>query len=385
MIEANQFIEQLEESGHTFVSGVPCSFLTPFINRVIASSELDYVAAASEGEAVGINLGAYLAGRKTVTLCQNSGLGNMVNPLTSLNYPFRIPSLLIVTWRGEPGVPDEPQHELMGQITHKLLETIEVPCLPFPETDEAIQPAMEQVLHAMQASQLPAAFLMRKGSVRSEELPCASTAQKGVTKWVGQHAQWGALEAQPSRRQAISAILHVAPERAAIIATTGKTGRELYTIADREQHLYVVGGMGTASGIGLGVALNVPDKPVVVIDGDGAALMKLGAFATIGSQPAQNLVHVLLDNEVHDSTGGQATASSTVRFAEVAAASNYRNVCEADSLEAFTAGFDALLKREGPSLIHLKVRPGSMDDLGRPRVTPVQVKERFMRFLQKAL
>ena len=384
MIEADQFIEQLDASEHTFVSGVPCSFLTPFINRVIASSKLDYVAATSEGEAVGINLGAYLAGRKTVTLCQNSGLGNMVNPLTSLNYPFRIPSLLIVTWRGEPGAPDEPQHKLMGQITHKLLETMEVPCLPFPETDSAVQPAMAQILGTMQASQLPAAFVMRKGSVCSAGLPCVSTAQKGVTEWSGQRARWSALGLRPTRQQAISAILDVAPEHAAIIATTGKTGRELYTIADREQHLYVVGGMGTASSIGLGVALNVPNKPVVVIDGDGAALMKLGAFATIGSQPAKNLVHVLLDNEVHDSTGGQATASSTVRFAEIAAASNYRNVCEADSLEAFAAGFDALLKREGPSLIHLKIRPGSMDGLGRPHVTPVQVKERFMRFLQKA-
>ena len=121
MIAADSVIEPLREAGQTFVSGVPCSFLTPLINRVIASPSLDYVPAASEGEAVAINLGAYLANRKTISLCQNSGLGNMVNPLSSLNVPFRIPTLLIVTHRGEPGRPDEPQHELMGRITHRLL------------------------------------------------------------------------------------------------------------------------------------------------------------------------------------------------------------------------------------------------------------------------
>ena len=132
MISATSFVEHLRGLGYSQYAGVPCSFLKPFINYVIDDASLDYVGAASEGEAVGFTLGASLAGRKTVTMCQNSGLGNMVNPLTSLNYPFRVPTLLITTWRGQPGVKDEPQHDQMGRIMHQLLDAIEIPWLPFP-------------------------------------------------------------------------------------------------------------------------------------------------------------------------------------------------------------------------------------------------------------
>ena len=134
MIKAADFIEQLRRRGFSHWSGVPCSYLRPFINFVIDDKGLNYTGAASEREAVGISMGSYLAGRKTVTMCQNSGLGNMVNPLTSLNFPFRVPTLVITTWRGEPGKPDEPQHELMGQITHQLLDTMRIPWMPFPSS-----------------------------------------------------------------------------------------------------------------------------------------------------------------------------------------------------------------------------------------------------------
>jgi phosphonopyruvate decarboxylase len=142
--------------------------------------------------------------------------------------------------------------------------------------------------------------------------------------------------------------------------------------------------MGTASAIGLGVAVNCPGRPTIVIDGDGAALMKLGTLSTIGASGVRNLIHIILDNEVHDSTGGQATASRTTRFAEVASAANYRNVCEATTLQDFRDKLTQLTKLKGPSLIHLKVKAGSLQNLGRPGLSPVEVKDRFMDFLRKA-
>ena len=165
MIKASAFIEHLRGQGYSHYSGVPCSYLKPFINYVIGDKTLNYTGAASEGEAVGISMGAHLGGRKTVTMCQNSGLGNMVNPLTSLNYPFRIPTLLITTWRGEPGRLDEPQHVLMGQITQQLLETMRIPWRAFPSDAGAIEQVMAEAEASMAERQLPFALVMSEGSV----------------------------------------------------------------------------------------------------------------------------------------------------------------------------------------------------------------------------
>ncbi|MBF0094464.1 MAG: phosphonopyruvate decarboxylase, partial [Alphaproteobacteria bacterium] len=175
MIKADQFIDEARARGIDFYTGVPCSFLTPMINRVISrrgsgSGGIAYVGAASEGEAVAIAAGAWLAGRSTVVMCQNSGLGNTVNPLTSLNWPFRIPTLMVVTWRGQPGIKDEPQHELMGEITGTLLETMRVPHRPFPTGDGAVAPALDEAVAAMNGSGLPFAFVMAKDSVAEEAL-----------------------------------------------------------------------------------------------------------------------------------------------------------------------------------------------------------------------
>ncbi len=316
MISAFSFIDQLRGLGYSQYAGVPCSFLTPLINYVIADPTLNYVGAASEGEAVGITFGAFLAGRKTVTMCQNSGLGNMVNPLTSLNYPFRVPTLLIVTWRGQPEVKDEPQHELMGKIMHRLLETLEIPCLPFPGSESEIAKTMEQAEISMEKRKRPFALVMQKGSVAphplSGRLECKSIKTDLHENLSGNENE------RLTRTVAIELILDALAGDEAIIASTGKTGRELFTISDRANHLYVVGGMGTASAIGFGVAHALPRQPVVVIDGDGAALMKLGVLATIGFYQPSNLLHIILDNEAHDSTGGQQTASGIVRFAAVA-------------------------------------------------------------------
>src|SRR6187549_3031347 len=162
MITADEFMAEAGRCGFDFYTGVPCSFLTPLINGVLNNQNLEYVGATSEGEAVAIAAGAWLAGRKTVVMCQNSGLGNAVNPLTSLSFPFRIPTLLVVTWRGQPGIHDEPQHELMGQITGRLLETMRIPHRLFPETADAVAPALDEAEGEIARSDLPFAFVMAK-------------------------------------------------------------------------------------------------------------------------------------------------------------------------------------------------------------------------------
>ena len=382
MIAADSFLDHLGGLGYSQYVGVPCSFLKPFINRVIEHPSLDYIAAASEGEAVGVALGAYLTGRKTVAMCQNSGLGNMVNPLTSLNYPFKVPTLLIVTWRGEPGLQDEPQHEQMGQIMHRLLDTLEIPWLPFPVEETDIASVMEQAESSMAATGRPFALVMSKGSVSPHALTDSpSVAPRNATP---RDLMTGDVASRITRTEALTATLEILRGNEALIATTGKTGRELFTIADRPGHLYVVGGMGTASGIGLGIARNLPRQQVVVLDGDGAALMKLGAMATIGWYQPENLLHVILDNEQHDSTGGQHTASSIVSFAKIAAASNYRHAVAVERREDFVSALKELSELDGPSLLHVKIRAGSPKELGRPTVKPHEVKERFMEFLRES-
>jgi phosphonopyruvate decarboxylase len=379
MISAGAFIEHLRGLGYSQYAGVPCSFFTSFLNYVINDPALDYIGATSEGEAVGITFGATLAGRKTVTMCQNSGLGNMVNPLTSLNYPFQIPTLLIVTWRGQPGVQDEPQHEQMGRIMHRLLDTLEIPWLPFPTDESEIAGVMAKAEASMQERQLPFALVMAKDSIAPHALSRAHTPARAVTDV---HENF-ANDARLTRTEALELILATLKGDEAIIATTGKTGRELFTVADRPNHLYVVGGMGTASAIGFGVAHALPRQPVVVLDGDGAALMKMGSLATIGFYQPGNFLHIILDNEVHDSTGGQQTASPIVRFAQVAAAANYRAAFAVDRREEIRDAVHDLRQRSGPSLLHVKIRPGSPEKLGRPTVKPHEVKERFSAFLKE--
>ncbi len=376
MISADDFLRPASARGFDFYCGVPCSFLTPLINRVISDPKLDYVGAASEGEAVAIAAGAWLAGRKSVAMCQNSGLGNMINPLTSLNWPFRIPGLIIVTWRGQAGLKDEPQHELMGEITAGMLDVIRVPHAPFPTEVSQIEATLENAENSMAKTGLPYALIMEKGSVAAETLdqPPPPAPPSGELE-----DRSGGGE-RPARAAALEAVLASAPDEAAIIATTGKTGRELFTLNDRPQQIYQVGSMGCAGAMGLGVALN-STRPVIVIDGDGAALMKMGALATIGAYAPENLVHLIFDNGVHDSTGGQATVSPGVSFAAAAQACGYRTSYLCDSLAGFEESLRDALAAAKPALIHLRTAPGAMSPLGRPTVKPADVARRFQKFL----
>lgn len=377
MISADAFLEPALARGFSFYTGVPCSFLTPLINRVISDPALAYVGAASEGEAVAIAAGAWLAGRQTVVMCQNSGLGNTVNPLTSLNYPFRIPTLMIVTWRGQPGLKDEPQHALMGRVMGPLLDTIAVGYAGFPRDAVTVAEALDAAERAMAQDALPFALVMEKGSVRDDGLD--QPAQPARPHRLIEDLREGRV--RPARIDLLRRVQALAPAEAALVATTGKTGRELFTLEDRAQQLYQVGSMGCASAMGLGIALNAA-RPVMVLDGDGAALMKLGTLATIGAQAPDNLIHVLLDNGVHDSTGGQATVSPNVDFAAVAQACSYPLAFRCDSEAGFARALEAAVAGgPRPVLIHALIAPGSITSLGRPTIAPREVARRFRAFL----
>jgi len=376
VIKAGSFLDAGRLAGVDFYTGVPCSFLTPLINGAIADKNLSYVAAASEGEAVAIASGAWLAGRKTAFMCQNSGLGNAVNPITSLNFPFRIPTLMVITWRAGPGLKDEPQHELMGRITPGLLDLMEVPHQAFPTDERDVESAIAEADRVMEKTGLPFAFIMQKGDVGNDGKSDMTAPAARVGGEIADHLG-GQL---PTRFATLERLLEGVSDEAAIIATTGKCGRELFTIADRPQHLYQVGSMGCAAGMGLGVALNTP-KTVVVVDGDGAALMKLGTLATIGAYAPKNLIHIVLDNGTYDSTGGQPTVSASTDFAAIAAGCGYARSFRCDNLNGFSQAFKAASESAGPQMIHLRILPGSMDNLGRPTISPADVARRFRDFL----
>lgn len=371
MIDAGEFFAAAGARGFGLYAGVPCSYLKPFINYVIDAPDLHYVAAANEGDAVAVAAGAALAGLPAVAMFQNSGLGNAVNPLTSLNHVFRIPVLLITTLRGEPGgVPDEPQHELMGGITTGMLELMQVAWDWFPSTSAQVAPALERALAHMRDTGRAYALVMRKDSVAPRALASAPLAA----------AQPAARSLPPvAPRATRSVLLRAVQEGAApgdlLVATTGYTGRELYALDDRDNQLYMVGSMGCASSLGLGLALARPDRRVIVLDGDGAALMRLGALATLGAVGAPNLVHVLLDNGVHESTGGQGTVSPVIDFCAIAQACGYPRVQRL----ADPAGLAAALgeARGGLTFIHVPMLPGIAERLPRPKMPPEQVARRF--------
>ena len=387
MIEARDFVEAARARGFQWYAGVPCSYLTPFINYVLQDPGLRYVSMANEGDAVALAAGITLAGDRRggigrgITMMQNSGLGNAVSPLTSLTWTFGLPQLLIVTWRGQPGVPDEPQHALMGPITPAMLDTMQIAWELFPTQAPELGPVLERALGHMNSTGRPYALLMQKGSVAHTALhrqPPAAVAQAPATAVVVRRVA-EAPELRPSREQALREIVaRTAVGGTVLLASTGFCGRELYAIADRANHLYMVGSMGCVTPLALGLALARPDLKVIALDGDGAALMRLGALATVGASAPRNFWHLLLDNSVHESTGGQATVSATVAFADVAAACGYRSCLDTDSVAQLAAW---LQLTDGPHFARLLTRLGTPQDLPRPSVTPAQVRERFMQHI----
>jgi phosphonopyruvate decarboxylase len=354
VIQAEEFVEAARKIGFEWYAGVPCSFLTPFINYVINDETLTYISSANEGDALAAAAGAAIGGKRSVVMMQNSGLGNAVNPLASLTYIFRIPLLIICTLRGDPNLKDEPQHELMGQITGELLSTLTIPWEFFPTQTAEIEPVLQRAEDYMRRERRPYALIMQKGTIASHALKQQSIGNgSNVKHRYCNRASFFTRNGKQhlSRHEALHRIVDLTqPQNTVVIATTGYTGRELFALSDSNNHLYMVGSMGCASSLGLGLSLVRPDLKVVVIDGDGAALMRMGNFATVGAYGGSNLIHILLDNEVHDSTGAQATVSSKVSFAKIAEACGYSVAIEGDDLSSLDALFAEKVSRE-PSLL----------------------------------
>jgi phosphonopyruvate decarboxylase len=378
MIEAKRFLGELRRAGFGLFSGVPCSYLTPLINAVIDDPDTQYIGAANEGEAVAIATGAQIGGVRGVAMFQNSGLGNAVSPLTSLNAVFRLPVLVITTWRGEPGGPaDEPQHALMGPITPNLLELMQIPWEFFPERDEDIAAAVDRAVAHMDHTGTPYALVMRKGAVAAHKLQTRPNLDRT-------HRVLHTVDDPPAaQRLDVDAVLKTVQQNAGprdvILATTGFTGRALYACDDAVNQFYMVGSMGCASSLGLGLARVQPERRVVVLDGDGAALMRLGALAILGHERPANLTHILLDNAVHDSTGAQATVSPTVDFATLAAACGYPHVRRIQDLDDLQA--ELVSSRQQLTFLHVPTLPRSGRDLPRPTVTPAEVVRRLQQWM----
>jgi len=383
LIEAKEFIEAARELGFVRYTGVPCSFLTPFINYVINDNALEYIASTNEGDALATTSGSVIGGQRSIVMMQNSGLGNAVSPITSLSYIFRIPFLIIVTHRGEPGVKDEPQHELMGQITEELFNTMQIPSETFPSETKEIIPALQRAEKFMSKEHRPYAFIIKKGSIAPQKLDKKMI--KNIAKSETEirslfDEKLTCLDRNTVLRHIIN---HASVDDSILIATTGFTGRELFSINDRVNHIYMVGSMGCASSFGLGLALARPDLKIIVIDGDGAGLMRMGNFATIGTYASNNFIHILLDNEVHDSTGGQSTVSKNINFAMIAKACGYSITLSGNKMELIDELF-SLNKNEGPTFGHLKICSGTIENLPRPNVKPNEVLRRMMRHINSS-
>lgn len=388
-MQIETFGEILKRNGIRHGAGVPCSFFTPLVNYMTVDPGLDYVSATSEGEAVAIAAGLTTAGSPAFALMQNSGLGNAVNPITSMLYIYQMPVVLLVSHRGEPGKPDEPQHVLMGRITEQLAALCEL------RTHVLDPERFESALTTAQRDSVPVAFICRKDALDGG--PKAPALNLRVRTGGRTPDNQGEFTPSLTREQALSVLLpqlNRGLDRSAgtadrgvpaIVATTGKLSRELWELDDRDftrrNRFYMVGSMGCAAGFALGVGRAQPERPVVVLDGDGALLMKLGSLATTGALAPENYHHVVFDNGAHDSTGGQPTPSPAVDFALAALACGYRSAETVSEPDALRDAFARQLEQDGPTLLRVVIKTGSRKDLGRPRLSPRDGYARFKAFL----
>ena len=357
MINTKEFGDNLTKAGFDFYAGVPCSYQASLINYAINFS--NFIMSSNEGDAVASCCGAYYSGKKPVVLMQNSGLGNAVSPLTSLSNNYKIPLLGIISLRGEIGVKDEPQHKLMGKITTDLLDLMEIKW-KFLE-NEKIE---DQVLNAKKHIEKGQSFffVIRKNTFSKLDLKEIKIKNSSLIR----------------RDQAIKTISKYKDKNTIIAATTGKTGRELFEINDVSNNFYMTGSMGCISSFTLGIA-NSSDKNVIAIDGDGSLLMRLGNLSTIGFYSPKNLLHILLDNGSHDSTGGQFTTASKTNFNTIAKGCNYNNCLKIKSIKELDKAIENWLKNPILTFIYLSIRKGSMKDLGRPTLTPDEMSKRFKK------
>ena len=361
-------------TGADFYTGVPDSQLKALCNCLMNTYGIDkkhHIIAANEGNCTALAAGYHLAtGRVPVVYMQNSGQGNIINPVASLlnDKVYAIPMIFVIGWRGEPGIHDEPQHIYQGEVTVKLMEDMDIRTFIIGKdtTDEEVSAAMEDFRKLLsQGKQV--AFIVRKGALKYDE----------PVEYKNENTML--------REEIIQHIADAAGEDP-IVSTTGKASRELFETrtARAQSHKYdflTVGSMGHSSSIALGVALNKPDKRIWCIDGDGAVLMHMGSMAVLGANAPENLIHIVINNGAHETVGGMPTVASKLDLVSIAKACGYPNAVSVDSFEALDKELEAAKSRHQLSLIEVKCSIGARDDLGRPTTTALENKENFMKFL----
>jgi phosphonopyruvate decarboxylase len=374
MIETKTFFDGLSELGVRSFSGVPDSLLKDFCACVTDSAgEGDHLITANEGGAIAYAAGRYLAsGQPGLVYLQNSGLGNTVNPLTSLADPavYSLPMMLLVGWRGQPGHKDEPQHAKQGQITIPMLEVLGLPYKVLQtETDRALADAREMFELSVREHR-PVALVVGEGSFSPWKLQSRAP-DTGIML----------------REEVLEAILQVLCAEEIVVATTGKTSREVFEIRGRgrqghQRDFLTVGSMGHASQIALGLAEERPNRRVICIDGDGAVLMHMGGMAIIGSRAPRNFLHVVINNGAHESVGGQPTSALAADLCTIARGCGYPAVrCVVEPAE-LPAAIKWLQEASGPVFLEIRTRLGSRPDLGRPTISPKDNVRDFIRHIE---
>ena len=358
-----------------FYTGVPDSQLKALCNYLMNTYGIDpkhHIIAANEGNCTALAAGYHLAtGKVPVVYMQNSGEGNIINPVASLlnDKVYAIPVVFVVGWRGEPGVHDEPQHIYQGEVTVKLLEDMDIKTFVIGKetTDEEVSAAMESFKKVL-ASGKDVAFVIRKGALSYDEKVVYKNNNTMIREEIIQH------------------IVKASGEDP-IVSTTGKASRELFEtrVANGQSHKYdflTVGSMGHSSSIALGVAINKPQTRVWCVDGDGAVLMHMGSVAVLGANKPKNMIHVVINNGAHETVGGMPTVAGNIDLVAVAKACGYPYAVSVDSFEKLDAELEAAKNRGCLSLIEVKCSIGAREDLGRPTTTALENKQNFMDYLK---
>lgn len=374
MIRPEFFIEKLRENGIDCFAGVPDSLLKNICAYITDHCDAQHnIIAANEGAAVGIAAGHYLAsGKPACVYMQNSGEGNIINPLASLTDEevYNIPVLLLIGWRGRPGIHDEPQHVKQGKVTTGLLNVMGVNYEVLSKEEDKAEKQIAKAIKALQNKEV-FALVIEKDTFEDYKL---------------QNVEVNDLTM--GREEAIQTVAAALGEKDCIVSTTGMISRELFEYRagkgeGHERDFLTVGSMGHASQIALGIAMAQPERRVWCFDGDGAAIMHMGSMAIVASKEPKNYVHVVFNNGAHDSVGGQPTVGLKIDLPAVAKAVGYKATYTVDSKYALNVILNEVKNLEGPILIEIKVKKGNRKDLGRPTTTPIQNKEALMDFLSK--
>jgi len=376
MIDPASFVDNLREQGVTMYAGVPDSLLKQLGSHIIAAlPRQQHVIAANEGGAVAIAMGHYLrTGLPAAVYLQNSGMGNTINPLLSLADPdvYGTPMLVIVGWRGQPGVKDEPQHVKQGRVMEALLDGIELPWSVLPCDPSAAETTMAEAVKVAIDRSTPYVVLVQKGTFADANVSLPPVS---------------AVDGLVSREDALISMTDTVGSEVIIVSTTGMLSRELFEHRERtgqsgERDFLTVGGMGHASSIALGIAMRETEREVWCFDGDGALLMHLGSLAVIADHAPPTFFHVVFNNGVHDSVGGQPTSVNVVDVAATARALGYRHASSTSDLATVSDAVAELRRHGGPALLELKVRPGNRPGIGRPTRTPAESTRAFMTALR---